>query len=224
MISAVSDRLPHRSHRLWADRRRKGELMGKVLAGITVSVDGYITGPNDGPGCGLGVGGERLHYWVFGGPWDYGSPHRGEPTGEDKVWLDETLGANGAVVAGRGTYEAADHWGDKNPWGIPFFVVTHRPEEQPPGDDFIFVPSLEVGIERARAVAGDKNAHVMGGAQIIRQALSAGLVDELTIIVAPVVLGAGKRLFDGFSEPLELEHLGARQSPFATFIDYRVKK
>jgi len=198
--------------------------MGKVLAGITVSVDGYITGPNDGPGCGLGVGGERLHYWVFGGPWAYDSPHRGEPTGQDKVWLEETLGANGAVVAGRGTYEAAGHWGDKNPWGIPFFVVTHRPEDEPPGGEFIFVGSLEVAIERARAAAGDKNAHVMGGAQIIRQALSAGLVEELTIIIAPVVLGAGKRLFDGFSDSLELEHLGVRQSPFATFVDYRVKK
>jgi dihydrofolate reductase len=128
------------------------------------------------------------------------------------------------VVAGRGTYEAAGHWGDKNPWGIPLFVVTHRPEKQPPGDDFIFVGNLELGIEQAKAAAGDKNAHVMGGAQIIRQALSARLVDELTIIVAPVVLGAGKRLFEGFSESLELEHLGARQSPFATFINYRVKK
>ncbi|MGO8875076.1 MAG: dihydrofolate reductase family protein [Acidimicrobiales bacterium] len=197
--------------------------MSKVVAAITISLDGYITGPNDGPGCGLGVGGERLHYWVFGGPWSYESPTRGQPTGEDKVWLEETLGGNGAVVAGRGTYEAAGHWGDKNPWGIPFFVVTHRPDEQPAGDEFIFVGSLAEAIERAKAAADPKQAHVMGGAQIIVQALSAGLVDELTIIIAPVVLGAGKRLFDGFSESLELEHLGVRQSPFATFIDYRVK-
>ena len=113
--------------------------MSKVVAGITMSVDGYITGPNDGPGCGLGDGGERLHYWVFGGPWSYDSPGRGEPTGVDKVWLEEVLGANGAVVTGRGTYEAAGHWGDKNPWGIPVFVVTHHPQEQPPGDEFVFV-------------------------------------------------------------------------------------
>ncbi len=125
--------------------------MGKVVAGITVSVDGYITGPDDGPGCGLGVGGERLHYWVFGGPWSYDSPGRGEPTGTDKQWLEEVLGANGAVVAGRGTYEAAGHWGDKNPWGIPAFVVTHRPEEQPPGDEFVFVDGLPKAIEQARA-------------------------------------------------------------------------
>jgi dihydrofolate reductase len=198
--------------------------MGKVLAGITISVDGFITGPGDGPGCGLGVGGERLHYWVFGGPWSYDSPGRGEPTGVDRAWLEEAMGANGAVIAGRGTYEAAGHWGGKNPWGIPLFVVTHRPEEQPPGGEFVFVEGLADAVEQAKAAAAGKQVNVMGGADIIRQALAAGLVDELTIIVAPVTLGAGKRLFDGFSESLELEHLGVRQSRFATFIDYRVKK
>jgi len=198
--------------------------MGKVLAGITVSVDGFITGPGDGPGCGLGVGGERLHYWVFGGPWSYDSPGRGEPAGQDKAWLERTMAANGAVIAGRGTYEAAGHWGDKNPWGIPVFVVTHRPEEQPPGGEFVFVGSLDEALGRADAAAGGKQVHVMGGADLIRQALAAGRVDEFTIIIAPVTLGAGKRLFDGFGESLELEHLGVRQSPFATFIDYAVKK
>lgn len=198
--------------------------MGKVLAGITISVDGYITGPDDGPGCGLGIGGERLHYWVFGGTWSYDSPGRGEPAGQDKAWLEETMSANGAVIAGRGTYEAAGHWGGKNPWGIPLFIVTHRPEEQPPGDGFIFAAGLAEAINRAKAAAGGKQVHVMGGADLIRQALAAGLVDELTIIIAPVTLGAGKRLFDGFSESLELEHLAVRQSPFATFIGYRVKK
>jgi dihydrofolate reductase len=198
--------------------------MGKVVAGITTSVDGYIAGPEDGPGCGLGVGGERLHYWVFGGPWSYGSPGRGEATGDDKAWLERVMGANGAVIAGRSTYEAAGHWGDKNPWGIPVFIVTHRPEEQPPGEDFLFAGSLPEALERAKAAAGTKQVHLMGGAQIIRQALAAGLVDELTIIIAPLTLGAGKRLFDGFSGSLELQQLGVRQSQFATFIDYKVVK
>src|ERR1017187_10846932 len=89
--------------------------MSRVLAGITISVDGFITGPGDGPGCGPGVGGERLRYWVFGGPWSYDSPERGEPAGADRAWLEETMGANGAVIAGRGTYEAAGHGGGKNP-------------------------------------------------------------------------------------------------------------
>ena len=81
---------------------------------------------------------------------------------------------------------------------------------------------VEAAVERALDAAAGKDVHVMGGAQIIRQALAAGLVDELTIIIAPVILGAGKRLFEGFSQSLELEHLGVRQSRFATFIDYRV--
>ena len=113
--------------------------MGKVAAGITISVDGYITGPQDRPGQGLGVGGERLHYWVFGGPWTYDSPARGQAERSGPGMAGGGARGNGAVVAGRGTYEAAGHWGDKNPWGIPLFVVTHRPEEQPPGDEFTFV-------------------------------------------------------------------------------------
>jgi len=80
-----------------------------------------------------------------------------------------------------------------------------------------------MAVARAKEAAGDKDVHIMGGADVIRQALEAGLVEELTIIVAPVVLGGGKRLFDGFSRSLELEHIGLRQSPHATFIDYRVK-
>jgi dihydrofolate reductase len=196
--------------------------MTKVIAGITTSVDGYIAGPDDGPGKGLGEGGEQLHYWVFGGPWSYGSESRGEPTGEDAAWLSAAMARIGAVVGGRWTYEAAEHWGDKNPWDLPFFIVTHRPEEEPPGGAFSFVSGVPEAIARAKEAAGNKDVHVMGGAEVIRQALEAGLVDELTIILAPVVLGGGKRLFDGFSRQLELEHLGVRQSPFATFIDYRV--
>jgi dihydrofolate reductase len=198
--------------------------MTKVVAGITMSVDGYVAGPDDGPGKGLGEGGERLHYWVFGGPWTYESGTGGEPTGEDAAWLEDAVSRVGAVVGGRWTYEAADHWGDKNPWGLPFFIVTHRPEDEPETGAFTFVSGVREAIERAAAAAGEKDVHVMGGADVIRQALEADLVDELTIIVAPVVLGGGKRLFDGFDRSLELEHVGVRQSPHATFIDYRVKR
>ena len=196
--------------------------MSKVVAGITTSVDGYVTGPNDGPGCGLGEGGERLHHWVFGGPWTYDDPPQGGATGEDKVWLDEAVAGVGAVVAGRSTFEAADRWGGANPWGVPFLIVTHRPEEQPEGGDFRFVAGVGEAIELAKVAAGEKDVHVMGGADVIRQALAAGLVDELFLILAPVVLGGGKRLFDGFDRSVELEHTSVRQSPFATFIGYRV--
>ncbi|HMJ34995.1 MAG TPA: dihydrofolate reductase family protein [Baekduia sp.] len=198
--------------------------MAKVVAGITTSVDGYIAGPGDGPGKGLGDGGERLHNWVFGGPWTYADQARGEATGEDAAWLADVTARVGAVVGGRWTYEAARHWGDENPWGLPFFIVTHRPQEQPEGGAFTFVSGVEAAVERALEAAGGKDVHVMGGAEIIRQALAAGIIDELTIIIAPVVLGGGKRLFEGFSQSLDLEHLGVRQSPFATFIDYRVNR
>jgi dihydrofolate reductase len=196
--------------------------MAKVLAGITTSVDGYIAAPNDGPGKGLGDGGERLHHWVFGGPWSYAEEPRGEPTGEDAAYLAEVMSRVGAVVGGRWTYEAARHWGDENPWGLPFFIVTHRPSEEPAEGGFTFVSGVEAAVERALDAAGGKDVHVMGGAETIRQALAAGIVDELTIIIAPVVLGDGKRLFEGFSQSLDLEHIGVRQSPFATFIEYRV--
>ena len=197
--------------------------MTKVLAGITTSVDGYVAGSDDRPGQGLGEGGERLHYWVFGGPWTYDNEPEGGASGEDAAWLQEVMSRLGAVVSGRWTYEAADHWGGENPWDMPLFIVTHRPEEEPDGAGFTFVSGVEEAVARAKEAAGDKDVHIMGGADVIRQALEAGLVEELTIIVAPVVLGGGKRLFDGFSRSLELEHIGLRQSPHATFIDYRVK-
>jgi dihydrofolate reductase len=197
--------------------------MTKVLAGITTSVDGYIAGPNDGPDKGLGEGGEWLHYWVFGGPWTYDDEPKGEPTGEDAAWLAEASSRVGAVVGGRWTYEATRHWGDENPWGLPCFIVTHRPEEEPEGGEFTFVSGVPPAVERAIEAAAGKDVHVMGGADVIRQALDEGTVDELTIIIAPVVLGGGKRLFDGFSRLIDLEHLGVRQSRYATFIDYAVK-
>ena len=141
---------------------------------------------------------------------------------DDQAWFDAKAATMGAVIGGRGTYEAAEHWGDRNPWQVPFCIVTHRPEEEPPGHGFTFVGSIADAAERASAAAGEKAVHVMGGADVIREFLEAGLVDELTIVVAPLILGDGKRLFEGFTRSIELEQLSARQSRFATFIDYRI--
>jgi dihydrofolate reductase len=196
--------------------------MTKVAAGITISLDGYITGPDAGPGRGLGDGGERLHYWVFGGPWSYDQEPRGEATGADKEFLERAIARGGAVIGGRGTYEAAGAWGGQNPFGVPFFIVTHRPQDAPQDAGFEFVDGLEEAVARAREAAGGRDVFVMGGADLIRQALRAGLVEELSISIAPVVLGGGKRLFDGFEETVALEHLGVLQSPYATHISYRV--
>ena len=198
--------------------------MTKVLAGITTSLDGYVTGPNDGPDKGLGEGGERLHYWVFGGPWTYASGAKGEATGADKEYLDGMNSRVGAVIGGRSTYEAADRWGGSNPWPVPFFILTHHPHDAPQDAGFTFVESLDEAIGRARGAAGDQDVQIMGGADVIRQALAAGHVDELSITIAPVILGAGKRLFDGFDSSIDLEHLRTLQSPLATHITYRVRR
>ena len=192
--------------------------------GSTTSVDGYIAGPNDGPGKGLGEGGERLHYWVFGGPWTYDAESRGEPTGEDAAWLAEAIDEGRSGRRRTLDVRGGSALGRREAVGLPVFIVTHRPEEEPESGAFTFVSGVEEAVARAKAAAGDKDVHVMGGADVIRQALEAGLVDELTIIVAPVVLGGGKRLFEGFSSSLDLEHIGVRQSPLATFIDYRVRR
>jgi dihydrofolate reductase len=194
----------------------------KVTAGITISLDGYITGPNDGPGRGLGEGGERLHYRVFGGPWSYDEEPRGEATGADKELLDGGYARVGAVIGGRNTYEAAGAWGGTNPFGVPFFIVTHRTDDAPTDAGFTFVNGVDEAIAQAREAAGDKDVLIMGGADVIRQALRAEHVDELSISIAPVILGGGKRLFDGFDESVNLEPLSMLQSPFATHLSYRV--
>ena len=196
--------------------------MAKLTAGITISLDGYITGPNDGPGRGLGDGGERLHYWVFGGPWTYESERTPGPTGVDQQFFEEWTANVGAVIGGRATYGAAEAWGGRNPFGGPFFIVTHHPEDEPPTGEFRFVGSLEEALAQARAAAGQRDVTIMGGADVIRQALRAGVIDELAITIAPVVLGAGKPLFTGFDAPLRLEPSRVVRSSLATHIIYRV--
>ena len=197
--------------------------MSEVTAGITISVDGYVAAPDDGPGKGLGEGGERLHYWVFGGPWSYEDEGRGAgASGEDAAFLEEATASQGAVICGRNMYEAARHWGDTNPFGVPIFVLTHSPDDEHEAGEFTFVDGFEAALEQAREAAGGKDVGLAGGADVIRQGLAAGVVEELTIIVSPVILGGGKRLFEGFEESLDLAQTGIRQSDFATFISYRV--
>ena len=198
--------------------------MTKIIAAITMSVDGYITGPDDGPDKGLGEGGERLHYWVMGGPWTYDDERQIEPEGEDAAYLEKMRARGGAIVVGRSMYEASEHWGDKNPFGMPVFVVTHRPEEDPGTGEFTFVGGLAEAIDRAREAAGEKDVSIGGGADVIRQGLDAGIVDELHIIVAPVILGGGKPLFEDFTKSLDLENQGVRQSRWATFIEFAVRR
>jgi dihydrofolate reductase len=199
--------------------------MSKVAAQITTSLDGYIAGPDDGPGRGLGTGGERLHYWVFGGPWSYDEEPTGEATGVDKEVLDEGFANLGAVIGGHATYEASEAWGGTNPWRVPFFIVTHHPEDAPSAEaGFTFVDGLESALAQSQDSAGDKQIVIMGGADLIRQALAGGHVDELFVSIAPVILGGGKRLFEGFDKTVGLEQISARQSPWVTHLRYRVER
>jgi dihydrofolate reductase len=199
--------------------------VGKVVASISTSVDGYVTGPGDGPQYGLGRGGERLHYWVMGGPWTYEGGHEFAMHGPDKQFYDEMVATIGAGVVGRGMYDAAGAWGGTNPFPGPLFVLTHRVADQPPAEaGFRFVADLDAALSQAVEAAGGGDVSVGGGADVIRQALRAGKVDELVISTAPVILGAGKRLFEGFDRDVDLEVVKVYSSPLATHARYAVKK
>jgi len=164
---------------------------GAVVAEITMSLDGFVTGPNDEVGRGLGEGGERLHYWVFGGPWTYEDDRAGilgSATGVDQQVLEEAFGRAGAVVVGRRMYDVAEGWGEESAFGVPCFVVTHRGREDRTAgtSTYTFVTDgVESAVRQARAAAGDKHVLVGGGASVIDQALAAGLVDEIDVHVAP---------------------------------------
>ena len=199
--------------------------MGKTLAGITTSVDGYITGPGDGPGCGLGVGGERLHNWVMGGPWTYEGEHAFAMSEADREFYDGYVANIASGIVGRGMYDASGAWGGTNPFGGTLHVVTHRTEDAPdPSSGFLFVNGLDRAMELARQAAGDQDVAVSGGADMIRQALAGGYVDVLAISTAPVVLGSGKRLFEGFEQDLDLEKVSVHSSQWATHTTYNVKR
>jgi dihydrofolate reductase len=131
----------------------------------------------------------------------------------------------GAGIVGRGMYDAAGAWGGTNPFGGPLFVLTHRTQDQPAAaSGFTFVSGLEEALARAIAEAGGKDVSIGGGADVIRQALAAGRVDELVLSTAPVILGAGKRLFDGFDYDVDLEIIKTVSSMLATHVRYAVKK
>lgn len=200
--------------------------MTKVLAGITISLDGYFTGPNDGPGAGLGEGGERLHYWVFGGPWEYGG-ERGAPADVDTAYLGGVFSSGGAMICGRTMYDVVGGWGEEPGFGMPVFVVTHRAAERVVKGDtsFEFVTGgIEDALGQARAAAGERNVIVMGGGELLRQFLAAGFVDQLTLTIAPVLLGGGKRLFDGIARTdVGFERTAVIESPHATHLRFDVR-
>ena len=201
--------------------------MGKVIAAITTSVDGYIVGPKDGPEHGLGIGGERLHYWVMGGPWTYADDgHNTDGMhGADREYYESITHGLGCGIVGRNMYDAAGAWGGTNPFPGTLIVLTHRTEDQPdPSAGFLFVDGFDAALMKARELAGDGGVSLGGGADLIRQGLAAGVVDELAISTAPLVLGGGKRLFEGFEQDLDLDVLGTWSSQYATHVQYAVRR
>jgi dihydrofolate reductase len=196
--------------------------MGSVIVDITMSLDGFVTAPNDGPDQGLGDEGEVLHYWVFGGPWQGDEKRDFASTGVDGQVLNEALHAAGASVVGRRMYDITDGWGGQSPFG-PCVVVTHRVDDRPdPASGFDFVDGVGPAIARAREIARDKDVNIGGGASVVQQALRAGLVDELHLHIAPVILGAGRPLFGELGLRLHLEPVRILESPYATHINYRI--
>ncbi|MBC6450917.1 dihydrofolate reductase family protein [Actinokineospora xionganensis] len=190
--------------------------MGIVVFDITVSLDGYITAPGDDQEFPLGPDGECLHDWVSA------SGPRG----------DAVLGAlfteTGAVIAGRRTYdnsEGPNGWGTGPLGEVPVFVLTHKaPEREDPGVFTFVTDGIESALAQARAVAGDKDVYVMGGADVGRQYLAAGLLDEVRLHMVPVVLGGGVRLFGDAPEQVGLEISRVVPGDGVTHLSYRVTR
>ena len=215
--------------------------MGKVVAEISLSLDGYVAGPNPTLEKPLGDGGDQLHEWAIRLK-SWREPHGlpGGETGPDDELVAESLRATGAVVMGRrmfsggqGPWEddanADGWWGDEPPFHKPVFVVTHHAREplvMEGGTTFIFVTEgVESAIEDARAAAAEKDVLVAGGANAIDQTINAGLVDEVQLHLAPVLLGDGARLFDGLGPGLpRFEVTQMLESPLVTHLRYRVVK
>ena len=210
--------------------------MSKVTVDISISLDGYVAGPNPTLEEPLGRGGERLHEWVVSTEsWRESHGLSGGETGVDADVLSEAIEKVGATIMGRKMFSGgagpwADDpnpdgwWGDEPPFRHSVFVLTHHEREQVAkqgGTTFTFVTDgIEAALEQARAAAGDKNVAIAGGGSAIQQFLNAGLVDEMQIHVAPVLLGGGIRLFDDVQKaPFGLEYAGVVESPsVATFV------
>ena len=204
--------------------------MGKIATGLSMSLDGFIAGPNDGPGAPLGEGGERLFAWYSGGDTEYRLPgtemvFRVSP--QSAVLLREAHGRMGSFVTGRKTFDLTNGWGGSPPLGVPTFVVTHAvPQEWVyEGSPFTFVTDgVESAVERARAVAGDGDVAV-GAASIAQQCIRAGLLDEIHVDLVSVLLGDGVRLLEHLGTGLiELERTRVVEAPGVTHLTFRVVK
>lgn len=204
--------------------------MGKVVFNMTMSLDGFVAGPHDGPGNGLGDGGMTLFDWYSRGDTAYkmpGGDWKFKISAASAANLDRAIKNAGVLVTGRRTFEIANAWGGRHPVDVPVVVLTHTPPPEwiKPGSPFTFVTDgIVSAIAQAQAIAGDK-AVAIGSATTLQQALNARLVDELHIDLAPLILGGGVRLFDHLSiTPQQLEQLAVLEGTGVTHVRYRVIK
>jgi dihydrofolate reductase len=197
--------------------------MSTVRSVMAVSVDGFITGRNPGPGNGLGDDGGILHEWY----WDGDTPSTVVPqfrlSETTRRFVDPLAARTGAVVAGRTSYEDANGWGGAGPHPTaPLFVVSHRPAPPEATPAQVFATSIEQAVAAARTAAGDLDVALMGGG-VLTSALTAGLVDEIVVHQVPVLLGAGRRLFQDLPAQLRLSLVEAVPAPGVTHLHYRLE-
>ena len=204
--------------------------MGKVTSGLTMSLDGFIAGPNDGPEHPLGENGMRLFDWYGSGDTEYVVPS-GEMTFKVSPQSAEMLlgvfSSVGALVTGRRTFDITNGWGGRHPFDCPVVVLTHSVPDgwDYEGSPFTFVTDgVESAVEQARELAGEKNVAV-GAASLVQQCLRAGLLDEVHVDIVPVLLGGGVRMFDNLGpEHIELERTEIIEAPDVTHMTFRVVK
>ena len=204
--------------------------MTRVVIDMTMSLDGYVAGPNDGKQYPLGQhGGMAIFDWYFSGTEEVKSPLFKPEPGANREQVDRMFVESGAFVFGRKTYDITDGWSGRHPIdGAPVFVLTHKPpasETVPKGPSHLtFVTDgIASAINKARVVAKGKDIK-LGGASSGKQALAAGLCDEILVHIAPYLLGGGVRLFDELPDGIRLEKLSVSDGPLATHIRYRVIK
>lgn len=212
--------------------------MAKFRFQISVSLDGFVAGPNPSEADPLGEGGEQLHEWVIKlAAWRQPHGREGGEVNASSVVMEEALDNVGATVMGRNMFGGGPGpwgddpwdgwWGDEPPFRTPVFVLTHHerePLEKRGGTTFTFVTDgIESALEQAKQAAGGKDVSLGGGAEVAQQYLAAGLIDELDLNVVPVLLGGGTRLFDNLAgTDLGLEQVRAIEAPGVTHIKYRV--
>jgi dihydrofolate reductase len=198
--------------------------MATVIIDLSVSLDGYIAGPDDGDGLPLGVGGQALFTWMGAGTEPMGEDGFLSPAEASRPVVAEWTTGSGAMISGRRTFDIANGWADGHPVDAPIFVVTHEPPTEGRWSPRVtFVPEgVETALARARQVAGDGTISA-SGASVAQQLLQLGAVDEIQLSVTPVLLGGGVRLLDHIGEaPVTLEQTRVIASEGVTHLRYRV--